>query len=187
MLLSDVLTPYFTALSFAAEQHKYQRRGGYEPLPYINHLIKVTTALIQIGKEQEPATIIAAILHDVVEDSDTTVEDLTRDFGEQVAGIVAELTDDMALPYAKRKALQIERAPQLSMPARKVRIADKASNIRDIFSYPLEWSAEKKKAYLVNAIYVVDQIRGTHSALEAWFDESVDFARQTGSTQASNS
>lgn len=185
MSLSDLLIPYFDALSFAAEQHKYQRRGGYDRLPYINHIIKVTSAIIQIGEEEDPVVIKAAILHDVVEDSDTTVEALAKRFGEPVASIVAELTDDMQLPHAKRKALQVERAAELSTSARKIRIADKACNIYDIFSYPLDWSTSKKKAYLVNSIAVVDQIRGTHPALEAWFDKSVQFAEQTLS-QASN-
>ena len=70
MPLPDILTPYFEALAFAAEQHKYQRRGGYDPLPYINHLIKVSTAIIQIGKEDNPNIILASILHDVIEDSE---------------------------------------------------------------------------------------------------------------------
>lgn len=186
MPLSDLLSPYFAALAFAAEQHKYQRRGGYEPLPYINHIIKVTAAMIQIGQEEDPEVIQAAILHDVVEDSDIGVQELAKRFGEEVASIVAELTDDMQLPYDRRKALQVERASQLSISARKIRIADKASNIHDIFSYPLDWSTAKKKAYLTNSIIIVDQIRGTHGALEAWFDQSVQFAQQA-LTHESNS
>lgn len=179
MPLPDLLAPYFEALSFAAEQHQFQRRGGYDPLPYINHLIKVSSAIIQVGKEEDAVVVLAAILHDVVEDSEVSVEALAERFGFKVASIVEELTDDMELPYAQRKALQIERATQLSSAARKIRIADKASNIYDIFSYPLDWTPQKKMAYLENAIAVVEQIRGTHTALEAWFDQSVQFARQS--------
>lgn len=177
MPLSHTLAPYFEALAFAAEKHKYQRRGGYDPLPYINHLIKVSTAIIQVGKEEQSDIILASILHDVVEDSDTTYEDLKDRFGASVADIVLELTDDMSLPYEERKALQLSRAKQLSTAARKIRIADKASNIRDIFTYSLDWTEEKKIAYLENSLAVVDQIRGTHPALETWFDQSVEFAR----------
>jgi len=179
MPLPDLLSPYFEALSFAAMQHQYQRRGGYDRLPYINHLIKVSTAIVQIGKEEQADVILAAILHDVIEDSEVTVEVLAERFGLKVASIVEELTDDMELPYERRKALQIEQATQLSAAARKIRIADKASNIYDIFSYPLDWTLKKKIAYLENAIAVVAQIRETHSALETWFDQSVQFARQS--------
>ncbi len=186
MPLSDTLDPCFQALAFAAEQHKYQRRGGYDALPYINHLIKVSSAIIQIGQEEDSSIIIAAILHDVVEDSSTTYEDVKQQFGVAVADIVAELTDDMGLPYDQRKALQVEGAAKLSLAARKIRIADKASNIQDIFSYPLDWTEEKKIAYLENSLAVVDQIRGTHEALEAWFDQSVQFARKVLSHTPNN-
>lgn len=186
MPLPDILTPYFEALAFAAEQHKYQRRGGYDPLPYINHLIKVSTAIIQIGKEEDSDIILASILHDVIEDSDTTFEDLQERFGVKVADIVTELTDDMTLPYQERKALQVKGAQQLSIAARKIRITDKASNIRDIFTYPLDWTEEKKIAYLENSLEVVDQLRGTHLALEAWFDQSVQFAREVLSQTPNN-
>lgn len=186
MPLPDILTPYFEALAFAAEQHKYQRRGGYDPLPYINHLIKVSTAIIQVGKEDNPNIILASILHDVIEDSDTSYEDLKERFGAVVADVVTELTDDMNLPYQERKDLQVNRAQQLSDAARKIRIADKASNIRDIFTYPLDWTREKKIAYLENSLAVVDQIRGTHEGLEAWFDQSVQFARRVLSQTPNN-
>lgn len=176
MSLSDTLRPFLNALTFAAEQHKYQGRGGYERLPYINHIIKVTQTLIEVGNEQDKTTIIAAILHDVVEDSAVTTADIALQFGEGVAAIVEELTDDMQLPYDERKQLQVDRAKQLSLAARKIRITDKASNIIDIFSYPLDWTAEKKRTYVDNSIQIVDQIRGTNKALEDYFDEAVAFS-----------
>ncbi len=175
----DIVTnDLLQALAYAAEKHKYQRRAGYEPLPYLNHLVKVTHALVQIGRETDRDLLIAAVLHDVVEDTDATVEELREHFGSPVAETVAELTDDMNLPYAERKALQVERAGALSDPAKKIRIADKASNLQDIFSYPLDWKESKKKTYLENAIAVVDLIRGVNQQLEAWFDETVAFARE---------
>ncbi len=176
MSLPDTLSPFFNALAFAAEQHQYQGRGGYKRLPYINHIIKVTQTLIDIGKEKDRPTIIAAILHDVVEDSAITIRDVAGQFGEEVAFIVAELTDDMRLPYDQRKQLQVDKASQLSLAARKIRITDKASNIRDIFSYPLTWTTEKKRTYVENSIQIVDQIRGTNKALEGYFDEAVAFS-----------
>lgn len=162
------------ALTFAAEQHKYQRRAGFEPLPYINHILKVTDALVNIGHEKDTALILSAILHDVVEDTNISFAEITEKFGHQVRSVVEELTDDMSLSYAERKRLQVQQAHQLSLPARKIRIADKASNLEDIFTYELDWPIEKKMAYLENAIQVVEKIRGSNDALEKWFDEIVN-------------
>jgi len=166
------------ALRFAADQHQYQRRGGYEPLPYINHLIKVTETLLHVGQETERDILVAAVLHDVVEDTAVTVEELAERFGEKVAHTVGELTDDMDLSYDERKRRQVEGAASLSTDARKIRIVDKASNIRDIFSYPVEWSRAKKEAYVENAQAIVAQIRGDNPQIDAYFDEAMRFARQ---------
>jgi len=166
------------ALRFAADHHQYQRRGGYDPLPYINHLIKVTDTLVQVGQESDRDLLLAAVLHDVVEDTEVTVDDLSRRFGAKVAQTVEELTDDMSLSYEERKRLQVERATFLSENARKIRIVDKASNIRDIFSYPVEWPLSKKEAYVENAQAIVDQIRGGNPRLDAYFEEAVEFAHR---------
>lgn len=174
----STLPKIFEALSFAAIHHQYQRRGGYGRLPYINHLIKVTEVLISIGQEKEESLLLAAILHDIVEDTDVTVTQLKMLFGLPVASIVEELTDDMALPYYERKQLQVEKARNLSVAARKIRIADKGSNMRDLMTYPIDWPLEKKQAYIVNSKQVVDQIRGENQELENWFDETVALAEK---------
>ncbi len=166
------------ALQFAAIHHQYDRRAGYSRLPYINHLIKVTNCLANRIGVRDEALLLAAVLHDVVEDTDVTVEGLERRFGREVADIVAELTDDMSLPYEERKRLQVERAAQLSPKARIIRLADKASNLRDLFNYPIEWSLEKKEAYLQNSEQVAERIKGDNPKLDAWFDETAAWARQ---------
>lgn len=168
----------FQALALAAEKHQYQRRAGYDQLPYINHLIKVTNILIETEQETDPTILIASILHDSVEDTDLTFDDLKRLFGESVAKIVLELTDDMQLDYAKRKQLQVEGAKNLSVAAKKIRIADKICNIQDIFTYPLNWTKDQKIAYLENSILIVDEIRGTSQALENRFDILVSQIKQ---------
>ncbi|NBC07800.1 MAG: HD domain-containing protein [Bacteroidetes bacterium] len=173
------------ALQFAAIHHQYDRRAGYDRLPYINHLIKVTNCLAnRIGIKDE-ALLLAAVLHDIVEDTEVTVEQLERRFGGEVADIVEELTDDMSLPYDERKRLQVEQASKLSPKARVIRLVDKASNLRDIFNYPLDWSAEKKAAYLDNAIAVAERIKGDHPKLDAWFDETAAWAKQQLQAQQS--
>lgn len=166
------------AAVFAALKHQYQRRAGYDKLPYINHLLKVAEALIRVGGEQDDALLLAGILHDVLEDTDATHEELALRFGRETADIVLELTDDMSLPYMERKWLQVEKAHLLSEKARKVRIVDKSTNIRDIFTYPLDWPLEKKEAYLENSIQVTTRIRGGNPRLDHWFDETVAWARQ---------
>ena len=170
------LSRFTQTLQYAAEKHQYQRRAGYDALPYINHLIKVSHLLIQAG-EMDPDLLCAAILHDVLEDTDATFEELSTLFGEKVAHIVQELTDDMSLPYATRKQLQLYRITSLSPMAQKIRIADKACNIQDIFHYPLDWTPDKKRAYLENSIAIIDQIRDEYPALISFFDQEVQKAQ----------
>lgn len=172
------LTVFFEALCLAADRHKYQRRSGFDQLPYLNHLIKVTDAIIRIGGEEDPDIILAALLHDIIEDTEMTEEELSRRFNGRTARIVRELSDDMNLPRPVRKRLQVEKAPDLSPEARKIRIADKASNIRDILDFPVDWPLEKKQYYVTNAVEVVDRIRGANPPLEKWFDEVVEEARK---------
>jgi len=172
------LPELFDVLNFAALKHQHQRRSGYDQLPYINHLLKVTEALIRIGGERDRDLLVAALLHDVIEDTELDEAALAERYGAAVARTVNELSDDMRLDHAERKRLQVERASKLSLPARKIRIADKASNMLDILNYPIDWPLEKKQAYVRNAVLVVDQIRGANPALEAWFDEVVEQARE---------
>lgn len=174
---NDLLAKVMGAAVFAALKHQYQRRAGYDRLPYMNHLLKVTEALIRIGEERDEALLLAAVLHDVLEDTDATHEELARRFGKEAADIVLELTDDMSIPYMERKWLQVQKAGQLGEKARKIRIVDKATNIRDILSYPLDWTLEKKQNYLDNSVQVVSRIRGGNPRLDAWFDETVAWAR----------
>ena len=169
----EYLHKLFQALQLAADKHQYLRRGGYTYLPYINHLIKVTNGLIKEGKESDLDLLIAAILHDTIEDTDVDQSELERLFGAKVAGVVQELTDDMSLPYEERKQRQIESVTYLSTEAQKIRIADKASNLQDIFAYPLNWTRAKKEAYLKNSMEIVQQIRGKYPKLEKWFDAIV--------------
>ena len=170
--MTENLQAIFKALKYAADKHQNQRRADYSPLPYINHLIKVTDILIHVGIS-DTEILQAAILHDVIEDTDATKDTLEELFGEKVAHVVEELTDNMDLSYAVRKKLQIVGAHELSTEARIIRIADKIANMQDIVRYPIEWPLSKKKAYVANSAEIVDQIRGTHADLEKQFDQTV--------------
>jgi (p)ppGpp synthase/HD superfamily hydrolase len=167
------------ALHFAADKHRDQRRKGEEASPYINHLIEVAELLVREGHVADPVTLQAAILHDTLEDTQTTVAELDRMFGPEVRYLVAEVTDDKQLPKAERKRLQIEHAPALSPRAKLIKLADKISNVRSIIQTPpANWSLERKREYLDWSEQVVAGCRGSNPALEKLYDETVAEGRR---------
>lgn len=162
------------AASFAAEKHTGQHRKGARAEPYINHPIEVANLLVNVGKVEDVDLILAALLHDTVEDSGVTFAELEETFGAAVADYVKELTDDKSLPKDQRKRLQIEHAPHLSHGAKQVKLADKISNIRDItISPPADWSAERRLEYVEWGKKVVAGLRGANVGLEQLFDQTV--------------
>lgn len=163
----------FEALQFAARKHRDQRRKDPEASPYINHPIALANILLNEAGVDDPAVICAALLHDTVEDTETTEAELAERFGPRIAAIVMEVTDDKSLPKARRKELQVEEAAGLSREARLVKLADKISNLRDVASSPPpDWPLERQREYFDWARRVVDGLRGTHAPLEALFDEA---------------
>ncbi len=158
------------AAAFAAEKHRNQRRKDEEASPYINHPIQLAYILVQADVE-DPVVLAAALLHDTIEDTNTTHDEIEIVFGYQIARIVAECSDDKTLPKLARKQAQIDHAAQLSHAARMVKLADKIANVSDIEGAPpAGWSLERKREYFDWAKAVVDRIRGTHPGLEARFD-----------------
>jgi len=165
--------------AFAAEKHRDQRRKGADASPYINHPIGLAYVLAREADIADVPTIAAALLHDTVEDTDTTPEELRELFGDEITAIVLEVTDDKSLSKADRKRLQIEHAAHLSERAKLVKLADKICNLRDIRrTPPADWSLERRREYLHWAIRVVDGLRGTHSGLEALFDAEASSLHQ---------
>jgi guanosine-3',5'-bis(diphosphate) 3'-pyrophosphohydrolase len=159
------------ALAFAAHKHRDQRRKDPEASPYINHPIALADVLVNEGGVTDFEVLCAALLHDTVEDTATTPEELAGAFGPRIAGIVAEVTDDAQLPKAERKRLQIEHARTLSPQARLVKLADKICNLRDVAERPpASWDLARRRAYFDWAKQVVDGLRGVHPALEGAFD-----------------
>jgi len=149
------------ALEFAADKHRNQKRKDAERSPYVNHLIAVTRILAAEGGVDDEAALLAAVLHDTVEDTPTTFEELTARFGATVSELVREMTDDKALEKAVRKQHQIDHAPGLSPLGKQLKIADKIANSKRQGEYQkfiiklraeaiIDWKNDEiKKAYEV--------------------------------------
>lgn len=160
-----------SAVAFAAHKHRDQRRKDAEASPYINHPIGLIDVLANEAGITDINVLCAAVLHDTIEDTQTSAEELEHHFGSKIASIVSEVTDNKAQPKADRKRLQIEHASHTSYEARMVKLADKVCNLRDILaSPPADWPVQRKLEYFDWAAQVVDQLRGTHAPLEAVFD-----------------
>lgn len=159
------------AIAFAAEKHKNQRRKDLEASPYINHPIALASILANEGGVTDINVLSAAILHDTIEDTETTAEELREQFGEKITSIVLEVTDDKSLDKAVRKLKQIEHAPHASPEAKLVKLADKIANLRDMkASPPHNWDEKRKKEYFDWAKKVIDGVRGSNKQLEDLFD-----------------
>ncbi|KAM4826237.1 guanosine-3',5'-bis(diphosphate) 3'-pyrophosphohydrolase MESH1 [Thomomys bottae] len=155
------------AADFAARKHRQQRRKDPEGTPYINHPIGVARILAQEAGVTDVAVLQAALLHDTVEDTDTTPEELELHFGARVRRLVEEVTDDKALPQPERKRLQVERAPRGSPGAKLVKLADKLHNLRDLNRCaPAGWSQARVHEYFQWAAQVAAGLRGSCPPLE---------------------
>jgi guanosine-3',5'-bis(diphosphate) 3'-pyrophosphohydrolase len=169
--MADLAT-FVEAVDFAARKHRFQRRKNEDASPYINHPIAVASVLATEAAISDPVTLCAAVLHDTIEDTETTAAELEETFAAQITQIVLEVTDDKSLPKEVRKQLQIEHAPQLSRQAKTVKLADKICNLRDTLTQPpVGWSLARRREYFEWAKKVIDGVRSTNPALEAIFDQ----------------
>ncbi len=160
------------AIAFAAEKHRHQRRKDPEASPYINHPIDLANVLVREGRVRDTTVLIAAILHDTLEDTETTPEELAREFGGEIRDLVLEVTDNKRLKKRKRKELQVKHGPHLTRRARLVKLADKICNLRDVATNPpARWPLKRQIEYFDWAKAVIDNLRGTHPRLETLFDE----------------
>ncbi len=152
----DAVRQVLAAAHFAAERHTPQRRKGIVGEPYINHLLEVAELLASTAAELDTRLIVAALLHDTIEDTGVTRDELAERFGEDVAALVAEVSDDKSLPREVRKARQVEDATGKSRRAQLLAAADKISNLRSILrSPPADWTFERKMEYVSWARQVV--------------------------------
>ncbi len=171
----------FKALEFAAARHRTQFRKGELRTPYINHPIQVANLLANQAEENDPELLSAALLHDVIEDTvnsaeerDELISQIREIFGERILSLILEVTDDKTLDKKVRKQLQVEQASHKSVSAKKIRIADKIMNVRDItHNPPADWTMQRIANYFDWAEKVVEGLRGSNRNLEDMFDDSL--------------
>ncbi|MBI5836068.1 MAG: bifunctional (p)ppGpp synthetase/guanosine-3',5'-bis(diphosphate) 3'-pyrophosphohydrolase [Candidatus Eisenbacteria bacterium] len=170
----------FRALEFSADRHRDQRRKDTNAAPYINHPIAVAGVLVTVGGVRDMVTLAAAVLHDTLEDTQTTAQEIEDRFGLEVRLLVEEMTDDKTLPRAARKQAQIQHAAVASDRAKQVKLADKICNVRDVaHAPPASWNLERRREYLLWTEQVVAGCRGVNAALEACYDEALREGRRT--------
>src|SRR6478672_11335931 len=168
------------AADFAARRHTGQQRKGRGNEPYVNHLAEVANLLAMATAGTDAELVAAGWLHDTIEDTATTREELAQEFGERVAALVVEVTDDMTLPKQERRRKQIVDAPRKSPGARLIKIADKISNIHArILPQPNQEERDDLIDYVGWAENVVAGCRGVNALLDRMFDETVTLARST--------
>ncbi len=174
---TEVLAQVFKALDFAADKHKKQKRKGKNEIPFINHPIMVAQVLTEHGDIDDPVILIGAILHDVIEDTETSNEEIAGMFGQEVVDLVLEVSDDKSLCKADRKEQQVITAPTRSDRAKNLKIADKICNVLDMVRFPPDWSLNRKIEYVDWSEAVVQGLRGVNPKLEKHFDETVAYVR----------
>jgi guanosine-3',5'-bis(diphosphate) 3'-pyrophosphohydrolase len=166
------------ALQFAAHKHRAQRRKDVDASPYINHPLQVAAILATTGGVTDLPTLLAAVLHDTIEDTGTTPEELEEHFGPEMRSLVLEVTDDKRLPKEERKRLQIEHGSRLSPKAKLIKLGDKIANVHDVTTTPpADWSPERRREYLDWTEQAVRGCRGSNPALELRYDEALRVGR----------
>ena len=179
--MSDVRL-VMTAAAFAARMHSGQFRKGANADPYINHPIEVARLLAEVGGIEDVRILAAALLHDTLEDTEATFEELGAKFGEAVAGLVQEVTDDTSLPREDRNAHQIASAPKKSPGAALVKVTDQCANVYDILHNPPDgWDAGRKQAYIAKARSVIEAMAPVASgdwSAPGWEPEQLNAIRQ---------
>ena len=167
------------AAYFAAHKHRNQRRKDEEKTPYINHPISVAKIISEIGKIEDPEVLAAALLHDTLEDTETTPEELVENFGDRVCRLVQEVTDDKDLDKPIRKQLQIEHAKELSEGASLIKLGDKISNVTDITKTPpTNWDSMRRLEYFEWAEKVINNCPRINTPLEEYFKCSIQKGRE---------
>jgi (p)ppGpp synthase/HD superfamily hydrolase len=174
------LVTVLRAADAAARWHVNQRRKGAAQEPYVTHLLEVAMLVAEATAGADPNLVVAALLHDTIEDQGVTREEIAAQFNGDVADLVFEVTDDKKLPKAERKQLQIKHAPKLTPRAKILKLADKISNLRSLAaSPPADWPMQRRIDYVIWTTEVVQGLRGASALLEQEFDRAAADAERT--------
>ena len=167
------------AAHFAAQKHRDQRRKDKDISPYINHPISVAKIISKIGNVEDSEVLSAALLHDTLEDTKTTSEELIDNFGERVCSLVQEVTDDKTLPKLERKQRQIDHAKEISRDAAIIKLGDKIANVTDITNTPpTGWDSNRRLEYFDWAEKVINNCPQVNTSLEKYFKYSIQKGRE---------
>jgi (p)ppGpp synthase/HD superfamily hydrolase len=159
------------AAHFAAQRHAGQRRKGKSDEPYVNHLLEVARLLAELPTELDCDVVIAGLLHDCMEDAGVTSDEIAAQFGERVASLVQEVTDDKTLDRQVRKELQVRNAASKSRGAQNLSTADKISNLRSTLADPPStWSPDQQWKYAEWAKDIVGRFTEVDPALKLEFE-----------------
>lgn len=168
------------AVTFATLKHHGQVRKDQQHSPYATHPIQVAQIILDVGKVNDPSILVAAILHDTIEDTGTKADEIQEKFGKDVLGLVLEVTDNKSLEKMERKRLQVVHAPHLSKSAKIIKLGDKLVNCRDMLvSPPTDWPLTRRQDYIQWSADVVHEMRGANQGLESAFDALIVDAEQT--------
>jgi guanosine-3',5'-bis(diphosphate) 3'-pyrophosphohydrolase len=167
------------AANVAARWHAHQTKKGGAQEPYINHLLEVAALVAEATRGSDIDLVVAALLHDAIEDQEVPREMIAQEFGEDVVKLVEELADDMTLPDPERRQRQVEHAPMLSDRAKIIKLADKISNLKKVTDPPPDWSVKRRLEYLAWARQVVTGLRGASAQLEDAFDRNAAKAEES--------
>ena len=167
------------AAHFSAQKHSKQRRKDEDASPYINHPISVAKIISEIGNVEDPEVLAGALLHDTLEDTETTVEELIENFGERVCILVQQVTDDKNLPKLQRKQRQIDHAKEILEGAALIKLGDKISNVTDITNTPpTNWDSNRRLEYFDWAEKVINNCPQVNEKLENYFKASIQKGRE---------
>lgn len=168
--MNEPVTFVIRAAHFAADKHRDQRRKDVKATPYINHPLALAQILSEEGGVTDPVVIAAALLHDTVEDTETTFGELEAVFGKEVADVVREVTDDKTMEKLERKQAQVDHAPSISHRAKLVKLADRIANCRDLITHPPhDWDEDRRREYFEWSARVVNALGNVHTVLMAKF------------------
>jgi len=173
------------AFDFIARKHVAQRRKGRNEEPYINHLIEVAHLLAEATHGADTVLVMAGALHDVIEDTEVTAEELAASFGAEITALVLEVTDDKALSYAERKRRQVETAPLISPRAKLIKLADRTSNLRSLVASPPKlWDGARRREYARWSREVAVHCLGLNAMLDRAFEEAYQAAAKQAGLEA---